>query len=99
MSDNDNGAYELGASESEDLLVRWANKMLPQEVVLTYDDGPWPTTPQVLSALAAHCMTSYKYTRKHWRRLAFHRRGVAEFSIKETLQSECASLAGIADFN
>jgi peptidoglycan-N-acetylglucosamine deacetylase len=29
--------------------------LLPQEVVLTYDDGPWPTTPQVLSALAAHC--------------------------------------------
>ena len=22
--------------------------LLPQEVVLTYDDGPWPTTPQVL---------------------------------------------------
>ncbi len=29
--------------------------LLPQEVVLTYDDGPWPTTPQVLAALAAHC--------------------------------------------
>ncbi len=29
--------------------------LLPQEVVLTFDDGPWPTTPQVLSALAAHC--------------------------------------------
>ncbi len=29
--------------------------LLPQEVVLTFDDGPWPTTPQVLAALAAHC--------------------------------------------
>ncbi len=26
-----------------------------KEVVLTYDDGPWPTTPQVLQALAQHC--------------------------------------------
>ena len=29
--------------------------LLPQEVVLTFDDGPWPTTPLVLQALAAHC--------------------------------------------
>jgi len=29
--------------------------LLPMEVVLTFDDGPWPTTPLVLSALAAHC--------------------------------------------
>jgi peptidoglycan/xylan/chitin deacetylase (PgdA/CDA1 family) len=29
--------------------------LLPQEVILTFDDGPWPTTPQVLAALAAHC--------------------------------------------
>lgn len=29
--------------------------LLPKEVVLTFDDGPWPTTPQVLQALAAHC--------------------------------------------
>ena len=28
----------------------------PQEVVLTFDDGPWPgNTPAVLQALAAHC--------------------------------------------
>src|SRR5215813_8650942 len=28
----------------------------PNEVVLTFDDGPWPRhTPQVLAALAAHC--------------------------------------------
>lgn len=28
----------------------------PKEVVLTFDDGPWPgTTPQVLKALAEHC--------------------------------------------
>lgn len=28
----------------------------PNEVVLTFDDGPWPgTTPAVLAALAAHC--------------------------------------------
>jgi len=28
----------------------------PGEVVLTFDDGPWPRhTPQVLAALAAHC--------------------------------------------
>ncbi len=29
--------------------------LLPKEVVLTFDDGPWPTTPAVLKALAAHC--------------------------------------------
>jgi peptidoglycan/xylan/chitin deacetylase (PgdA/CDA1 family) len=29
----------------------------PKEVVLTFDDGPWPnTTPAVLEALAAHCV-------------------------------------------
>jgi peptidoglycan/xylan/chitin deacetylase (PgdA/CDA1 family) len=29
----------------------------PGEVVLTFDDGPWPgTTPAVLEALAAHCV-------------------------------------------
>ena len=27
----------------------------PMEVVLTFDDGPWPTTPEVLKALAHHC--------------------------------------------
>src|SRR5262245_33242135 len=27
----------------------------PNEVVLTFDDGPWPSTPAVLNALAAHC--------------------------------------------
>jgi peptidoglycan/xylan/chitin deacetylase (PgdA/CDA1 family) len=26
------------------------------EVVLTFDDGPWPTTPNVLKALAAECV-------------------------------------------
>ncbi len=26
------------------------------EVVLTFDDGPWPTTPSVLKALAAECV-------------------------------------------
>src|SRR6202048_1988159 len=26
------------------------------EVVLTFDDGPWPTTPTVLKALAAECV-------------------------------------------
>jgi peptidoglycan/xylan/chitin deacetylase (PgdA/CDA1 family) len=28
----------------------------PGEVVLTFDDGPWPTTPVVLEALAAECV-------------------------------------------
>src|SRR6266700_1791973 len=29
----------------------------PKEVVLTFDDGPWPNnTPAVLAALAAHCI-------------------------------------------
>lgn len=27
----------------------------PKEIVLTFDDGPWPTTPAVLEALQAHC--------------------------------------------
>jgi peptidoglycan/xylan/chitin deacetylase (PgdA/CDA1 family) len=27
-----------------------------KEVVLTFDDGPWPTTPAVLKALAAECV-------------------------------------------
>jgi peptidoglycan/xylan/chitin deacetylase (PgdA/CDA1 family) len=36
--------------------------LLPQEVVLTFDDGPWPTTPQVLSALAAHCTKATFFT-------------------------------------
>jgi peptidoglycan/xylan/chitin deacetylase (PgdA/CDA1 family) len=27
-----------------------------KEVVLTFDDGPWPTTPQVLRALAEECV-------------------------------------------
>ena len=26
------------------------------EVILTFDDGPWPTTPTVLKALADHCV-------------------------------------------
>lgn len=26
-----------------------------KEVILTFDDGPWPTTPDVLEALAKHC--------------------------------------------
>ena len=26
-----------------------------KEVVLTFDDGPWPTTPAVLKALADEC--------------------------------------------
>jgi peptidoglycan/xylan/chitin deacetylase (PgdA/CDA1 family) len=26
------------------------------EIVLTFDDGPWPTTPAVLKALADHCV-------------------------------------------
>jgi peptidoglycan/xylan/chitin deacetylase (PgdA/CDA1 family) len=26
------------------------------EVILTFDDGPWPTTPAVLEALAQHCV-------------------------------------------
>jgi peptidoglycan/xylan/chitin deacetylase (PgdA/CDA1 family) len=26
------------------------------EVLLTFDDGPWPTTPKVLAALAEHCV-------------------------------------------
>ncbi len=26
-----------------------------KEVLLTFDDGPWPTTPKVLAALADHC--------------------------------------------
>lgn len=36
--------------------------LLPQEVVLTFDDGPWPTTPQVLQALAAHCTKATFFT-------------------------------------
>ncbi len=28
----------------------------PGEVVLTFDDGPWPTTPIVLQALAEECV-------------------------------------------
>src|SRR6476661_6519835 len=28
----------------------------PNEVVLTFDDGPWPTTPIVLRALAEECV-------------------------------------------
>ena len=36
--------------------------LLPQEVVLTFDDGPWPTTPQVLAALAAHCAKATFFT-------------------------------------
>ncbi len=28
----------------------------PKEVVLTFDDGPWPTTPAVLEALKFHCV-------------------------------------------
>ncbi len=27
-----------------------------KEVLLTFDDGPWPTTPKVLAALAEHCV-------------------------------------------
>jgi peptidoglycan/xylan/chitin deacetylase (PgdA/CDA1 family) len=27
-----------------------------KEVILTFDDGPWPTTPNVLKALAEHCV-------------------------------------------
>lgn len=27
----------------------------PKEIVLTFDDGPWPTTPEVLKALEHHC--------------------------------------------
>ena len=26
------------------------------EIILTFDDGPWPTTPAVLKALADHCV-------------------------------------------
>jgi peptidoglycan/xylan/chitin deacetylase (PgdA/CDA1 family) len=29
--------------------------LLPKEIVLTFDDGPWVTTPQVLAALEKHC--------------------------------------------
>jgi peptidoglycan/xylan/chitin deacetylase (PgdA/CDA1 family) len=36
--------------------------LLPQEVVLTFDDGPWPTTPLVLQALAAHCTKATFFT-------------------------------------
>lgn len=36
--------------------------LLPQEVVLTFDDGPWPTTPQVLKALTAHCTKATFFT-------------------------------------
>lgn len=36
--------------------------LAPQEVVLTFDDGPWPTTPQVLAALAAHCTKATFFT-------------------------------------
>ena len=30
-----------------------------KEVVLTFDDGPWPTTPAVLKALADECVTRH----------------------------------------
>lgn len=33
-----------------------------REVVLTFDDGPWPTTPTVLDALAAHCTKATFFT-------------------------------------
>ena len=37
--------------------------LLPQEVVLTFDDGPWlGTTKQVLQALAAHCTKATFFT-------------------------------------
>ena len=32
------------------------------EVVLTFDDGPWPSTREVLSALAAHCTRATFFT-------------------------------------
>ena len=33
------------------------------EIVLTFDDGPWPkNTPNVLAALAAHCTNCLLYT-------------------------------------
>jgi peptidoglycan/xylan/chitin deacetylase (PgdA/CDA1 family) len=35
----------------------------PKEVILTFDDGPWPaTTPQVLKALADHCTKAMFFT-------------------------------------
>jgi peptidoglycan/xylan/chitin deacetylase (PgdA/CDA1 family) len=36
--------------------------LLPGEVVLTFDDGPWPTTPQVIKALTAHCTKATFFT-------------------------------------
>ena len=80
------------------LLTRAVAQYLAADIGENLKDVTILERHELARALAAHCMTSYKYTRKHWRRLAFHRRGVAEFSIKETLRSECASLAAIADF-
>ena len=35
---------------------------MPSEVVLTFDDGPWPTTKPVLEALAHHCTKATFFT-------------------------------------
>jgi peptidoglycan/xylan/chitin deacetylase (PgdA/CDA1 family) len=36
--------------------------LLPKEIVLTFDDGPWTTTPQVLAALDKHCTKATFFT-------------------------------------
>ena len=36
--------------------------LLPKEIVLTFDDGPWPTTRPVLAALAAECVKATFFT-------------------------------------
>jgi peptidoglycan/xylan/chitin deacetylase (PgdA/CDA1 family) len=33
-----------------------------KEIVLTFDDGPWPTTKAVIEALAAHCVRATFFT-------------------------------------
>ena len=41
----------------------------PGEVVLTFDDGPWPTTPIVLASLAEECVKAIFFSigKHHWR--------------------------------
>src|SRR2546422_5753656 len=57
----------------------------PGEVVLTFDDGPWPgNTPAVLAALARHCIKATVFPiRKHamWHPEILRQRAEAGHSI------------------
>ena len=52
----------------------------PGEVVLTFDDGPWPTTPVVLKALAEECVKA-----------VFFSVGIAALSYPEILKQVAAA--------